>query len=553
MVSCIQRPEAFAHQPEGESRSMYSYSGLKNLGATCYMNSMLQQLYMIPAFKYLLLSVDDGKDEDLNSVDDDKSVYHNKMIDDNLLHQFQNTMGYLELSERPYYNAIGLCFSMKDYSGNPTNCSLQQDSHEFVNLSFDRLEQLLKPTPQKYIISDTFSAKQCTHMTCSNCQSVRQRIEDYYILSVPVKNLNNLEDSFNAYTDGEVISDFRCENCDQKADMTKRCSFVDMPNILMIHLQKIIFSLDTLMNEKIADRYEFPTYLNMENYTVNNIAKKYGINDPDLDKYADNENKNFEYRLVGVIIHQGVAEAGHYYSLICTDSKLQDKDPGKWTTTENLKWTEFNDTTIKDFNFRSNFEDECFGKSSSDVYGPSMMGGDNFGWGTGAGGSSKSAYVLIYEKREYKDVRLCLDINQAKKFGKTPEEIEEEAKEERRRYLKSIYSQYESKSSTATNGSTHADQSNDNMDATDNVDLESFKSSLECGNIAVPRDIFPYLVIPHSISVYLTQTERDKLKYIPVHYNREDDECYIQAKFKEIQKFIPYKIFKVRKCLNTRL
>lgn len=95
---------------------------------------MVQQLFMIPTFKYLFLSVDDGKIEELNTIDDEKSIYHNKMIDDNLLHQFQNAMGFLELTERPYYNTLGLCFSMKDYSGHPTNCSMQQDSQEFLNL-----------------------------------------------------------------------------------------------------------------------------------------------------------------------------------------------------------------------------------------------------------------------------------------------------------------------------------------------------------------------------------------------------------------------------------
>jgi len=407
MVSMIERPESFAHVSETESRSLYSYCGLKNLGATCYMNSMLQQLYMIPSFKYLLMSVTDGKDEELGTVELENSVYHNKMFDDNLLHQFQNTMAFLELGERPHHNAIGLCFAMKDYSGSPTNCSLQQDSHEFVNLSFDRLENMLKPTVQRHIISDTFSAKQCIHMTCSNCNHVKSVIEDYYILSVPVKNLNNLEDSLNAYTDGEVISDFRCDNCEQKVDISRRSSFVDMPNILMVHLQKIVFNFDTMMNEKIADRFEFPTYLDMENYTINKIAEKYGINDPDLYKYAENENKSFDYRLVGVIIHQGVAEAGHYYSLICTDSGLENKEDGFWNTTENMKWTEFNDTNIKDFNFRVNFEDECYGKNSSDAYGPSFRDADGFeSWGAATGGSSKSAYVLIYEKRQYKDVRM---------------------------------------------------------------------------------------------------------------------------------------------------
>ena len=132
------------------------------------MNSMIQQLFMIPTFKYLFLCAEDGKVEDLKTLEDEKSVYNKKMFDDNLLHQMQNAMGFLELTERPFYNALGLCFSMKDYGGEPTNCSMQQDSQEFLNLCFDRLENMLKPTPQRYIIKDTFGAKQCTHMSCSS-------------------------------------------------------------------------------------------------------------------------------------------------------------------------------------------------------------------------------------------------------------------------------------------------------------------------------------------------------------------------------------------------
>lgn len=40
---------------------MFNYSGLRNLGAVCYMLAMLQQFYMNPTFRYLMLRVNDNK------------------------------------------------------------------------------------------------------------------------------------------------------------------------------------------------------------------------------------------------------------------------------------------------------------------------------------------------------------------------------------------------------------------------------------------------------------------------------------------------------------
>ena len=71
-----------------------------------------------------------------------------------------------------------------------------------------------------------------------------------------------------------------------------------MPNILILHLQRIVFNLDTLTNEKINSRVDFPQELNLSQYLVE------GVHDAS------------QYKLVGVVVHFGAAEFGHYFSYI---------------------------------------------------------------------------------------------------------------------------------------------------------------------------------------------------------------------------------------------
>lgn len=88
--------------------------GLVNLGCICYMNSMIQQFFMIPAFRYNLLCVDDGKEQNLQE-------YKNYVVDDNMFHQMQKLIAHLELSERKAYNPFEFCFAFKECDGQPTN------------------------------------------------------------------------------------------------------------------------------------------------------------------------------------------------------------------------------------------------------------------------------------------------------------------------------------------------------------------------------------------------------------------------------------------------
>jgi len=87
---------------------------------------------------------------------------------------------------------------------------------------------------------------------------VRNRIEDFYNLSLPVKDIKSMEQSLAKMIEGEVINDYMCEGCNKKVDISRRTLISQTPNVLIVHLQRIIFNFDTFRNDKINSFWEFP-------------------------------------------------------------------------------------------------------------------------------------------------------------------------------------------------------------------------------------------------------------------------------------------------------
>ncbi len=333
-------------------------------------------------------------------------------------------MAHLELSERHDYNAFEFCFAFKDLDGNPTNVVEQKDAQEFLNVSFDRIENLIKSTSRKYLMQSVFGGQTCSQIVCKECGTCKNRIEDFSNLSLTVKNIKSMEESLQKQVEGEVISDYECEKCNKKVDISRRVLLSSSPNVLIVHLQRIIFNFDTFKNDKINSYFEFPTHLNLAPYSFYEVMKKEGrlnrkrknSQDEEIEETADaaqEEDKNtwppeedcWEYKLVGVVMHSGTANSGHYWSYINTrrGHAEPDSDDPNWAKTENDPWMEFNDSTVSNFNFEK-LKSECFGGDA---------GGISDAWGFG-GSYGKSAYMLVYERRKKKPIKILITEEEAK-------------------------------------------------------------------------------------------------------------------------------------------
>jgi len=262
----VKKPKKTGFNPRLECRAN-GFCGIKNLGCICYMNSMLQQFYSIPSFRYSLLSADDGVAPNL-------VPFEGEQVDDNLLHQFIKLMGFLDLSERQEYSTRELCFSFKDYSGNPTNVRVQQDAQEFLGVAFDRIESKLAKTSKKYLLQSVFGGQMCAINISKGCGKIDESYDPFFNLTLQVKNQRSIHDGLKRLTTGEVIEGFRCDGCNQTVNIERKTVLHKLPNMLFIHLQRIVFDMDTFLNKKLNNRIEFPNVLNVQPYMKSEVLKQ---------------------------------------------------------------------------------------------------------------------------------------------------------------------------------------------------------------------------------------------------------------------------------------
>ena len=381
--------ELMYNQPDTPRGRSEGYVGLKNLGCICYMNSIMQQLYMVPTFRYAILQSDDHKPIETSSS-----------FDDNLLHQLQRMYTFLLLSEKEYYNPKLFCLAYRDIDGNPTNVVVQQDSQEFLNAFCDKIEAHLKETEFKYIINDVFCGRTCSQVICDTCLHVSHRFEDFYDLTLEVKNINNLNESLDKMVAPEKIDDFNCERCKNKVTITKRTTLATLPNVLIVHLRRFWMNYDEFHTEKINSTFKFPFEINLKKYCIEDITQNAtNATVYDSDDIYYKEDEYYMYTLKGVTVHMGTADGGHYFSYINVN-----RDNTASTSSSGDTWLKFNDSHVSKFDVKD-LPDECFGGSSSRENNNGAYGHHHGMMMMHEVENCQNAYLLIYERKAKTPIR----------------------------------------------------------------------------------------------------------------------------------------------------
>eukprot|EP00878_Enallax_costatus_P010709 GHUV01011185.1.p1 GENE.GHUV01011185.1~~GHUV01011185.1.p1 ORF type:complete len:671 (+),score=192.28 GHUV01011185.1:167-2179(+) len=352
----VQRDERYYY----DSRRETGYVGLKNQGATCYMNSLLQYLYHLPYFR--------------------KAVYHmptneNDQPADSLPLALQSLFYKLQYSRTP----VSTKDLTKSFGWSTMDAFMQHDVQELNRVLCEKLEEKMKGTRVEKVINELFEGHTLNFIECVNVEFKSSRKESFMDLQLDVKGCKDIYDSFDRYTEVEIMSgenQYKAEDHGLQ-DARKGVLFDSFPPVLQLQLKRFEYDFQRDTMVKINDRYMFYDELDLD---VDN--GKY------LSPQADRTVRN-KYKLHSVLVHSGGVHGGHYYAYIRPDGKT---------------WLKFDDTAVtmeseeKALNEQFGGEDEPLPvaspliKQDGDLHtpaAPKRMGGLKFT-------KFSNAYMLVY-------------------------------------------------------------------------------------------------------------------------------------------------------------
>ncbi|KAF8522231.1 hypothetical protein BU17DRAFT_87330 [Hysterangium stoloniferum] len=299
-----------------DSKKETGYVGLKNQGATCYMNSLLQSLFCTRYFRRAVYQIPTEDDNPAESV----------------ALALQRVFYHLQTSDAP----VGTTELTKSFGWKSLDSFMQHDVQEFNRVLQDKLESKMKGTAADGAISKLFVGKMKSYIKCVNVDFESSRLEDFNDIQLNVKGMKTLRDSFRDYV---AVEDLNGENKYQAEgfglqDAKKGIVFQSFPPVLHLQLKRFEYDIQRDAMVKINDRHEFPFEIDLSEF---------------LEESARGEN--WSYKLHGVLVHSGDLHGGHYFALIKPDRET--------------RWLKYDDDRVTPVTDREVLEENYGGEAHS--------------------------------------------------------------------------------------------------------------------------------------------------------------------------------------------
>ncbi|KAM4726634.1 ubiquitin carboxyl-terminal hydrolase 2-like [Anableps anableps] len=297
-----------------KSKSPQGLVGLRNLGNTCFMNSILQ----------CLSNTAELRDYCLRNI---HLMELNRRSNMALMEEFAKVTQNLWTSANEAVSPSEFRNQIQRFAPKFAGCS-QQDAQEFLRFLLDGLHSqvnratVLRKVPVEdadhladdekarrmwnmYLeredskVVDLFAGQLKSSLTCTVCGFRSTVFEPFWDLSVPIAQRSSgevtLKDCLRLFTREDVLDGEErptCNKCKARRKCTKRFSIQRFPQVLVLHLKR--FSDSNVRASKLSTYVDFP------------------LKDLDLREFSAVSSERPVYNLYAVSNHTGNTLGGHY-------------------------------------------------------------------------------------------------------------------------------------------------------------------------------------------------------------------------------------------------